>query len=46
LKEKALKRSEEDDLRELKAMIIEKFSDADIKGFESRKQLLKLLSKS
>jgi hypothetical protein len=36
MKEKALKRSEEDDIRELKGMIIEKFSEAEIKGFENR----------
>lgn len=44
MKERALKRSEEDDIRELKAMIIQKFSEADIKGFESREQLLSALS--
>ena len=46
MKEKALKRSEEDDIRELKGMIIEKFSEAEIKGFENREQLLKALGKS
>ena len=40
LKEKALKRSEEDDVRELKGIIIQKFSEANIKGFENRDQLL------
>ena len=44
MKERALKRSEEDDIRELKGMIIQKFSEADIKGFESREQLLAALS--
>jgi hypothetical protein len=44
LKEKALKRSEEDDLRELKGIIIQKFSEARIKGFEDRDQLLQCLS--
>lgn len=45
MKERALKRSEEDDVRELKGLIIKKFSEADIKGFESREQLLKALGK-
>lgn len=40
MKEKALKRSEEDDVRELKGIIIQKFSEAKIKGFENRDQLL------
>lgn len=45
MKERALKRSEEDDIRELKGLIIERFSEADIKGFESREKLLKALGK-
>jgi hypothetical protein len=44
LKEKALKRSEEDDIRDLKGIIIHMFSEAKIKGFENRDQLLSELS--
>lgn len=46
MKERALKRSEEDDIRELKGLIIQKFSEGDIKGFESRDQLLQALGKN
>lgn len=40
MKEKALQRSEEDEIRELKALIISKLSEANVKGFETREQLL------
>lgn len=40
MKEKALQRSEEDEIRELKNLIITKLSEASVKGFETRSQLL------
>ena len=45
MKEKALQRSEEDEIRELKSMIITKLCEAGVKGFETRQQLLDNLLK-
>lgn len=45
MKEKALQRSEEDEIRELKALIIAKLSEANVKGFETREQLLEKITK-
>lgn len=44
MKEKALQRSEEDEIRELKSLIISKLSEANVKGFETRQQLLEIIT--